>query len=108
MATAGRERKPDAHQVTVRKADTAIAVQENLTVKKSIDKVIGRKLENARHRYGPGGIRYVVRTQEDVAQVLGLHRPAIAEIEAGRRKLTAAELVLVAEWLGCPVTELLP
>jgi len=54
------------------------------------------------------GCLYSVRTQEDVAQVLGLHRASISEIEAGRRKLTAAELVMLADWLRIPVTELLP
>jgi len=65
-----------------------------------IEKTITRKVAQTRSR-----LRY---TQEDVAQVLGLHRPAVSEIEAGRRRLTAVELVLLAEFFGVHVTELLP
>jgi transcriptional regulator with XRE-family HTH domain len=48
------------------------------------------------------------RTQTDVANALGLGVGAISAIEAGRRKLSAAELVLLAEYFKVPVTELLP
>ena len=36
-------------------------------------------------------------SQSQVASLLDLHRPAISEIEAGRRKVTAEEVVILAE-----------
>ena len=38
-------------------------------------------------------------TQEELAAVLGLHRPAITEIEAGRRNLLVQEFVIWCEYL---------
>jgi DNA-binding XRE family transcriptional regulator len=71
------------------------------------DREIGQKLRRARTVRHPNGAS-THYTQEDVAQVLEIHRASVAEIEAGRRKLSAAELVMLAEWLKVPVTELLP
>jgi len=36
-------------------------------------------------------------SQAQVAKILGLHRPSISEIEAGRRKVSAEELTKLAE-----------
>lgn len=36
-------------------------------------------------------------SQSQVANILGLHRPSISEIEAGRRKVSAEELAKLAE-----------
>lgn len=46
-------------------------------------------------------------TQAEVGRALGLHRPAISEIEAGRRSVTGEELVELSELLAVPVSELL-
>jgi Helix-turn-helix len=121
VRTSSRVRKPDKAGV-VRKPDTPL---EGTVRKSDIDQVdagkayrqeltntIARKVQMARKIYGRP-MRYspsyrTPYTQEDIAQVLDLQRPAIAEIEAGRRKLTAVELVLLAEFYNVPVTELLP
>lgn len=50
---------------------------------------IGNRLRAARENAGV--------TQGQVAAQLGLHRPAIAEIEAGRRKVPAEELKMFCE-----------
>ena len=42
-------------------------------------------------------------TQAQVAKILGLHRPSISEIEAGRRSVSAEELVTLAETYGVSV-----
>jgi transcriptional regulator with XRE-family HTH domain len=42
-------------------------------------------------------------TQAQVAKILGLHRPSISEIEAGRRKISADELSKLAELYGVSV-----
>jgi transcriptional regulator with XRE-family HTH domain len=39
-------------------------------------------------------------TQAQVATMLGLHRPTISEIEAGRRKVSAEELTKLAKLYG--------
>jgi transcriptional regulator with XRE-family HTH domain len=50
---------------------------------------IANKLKAARERVG--------LTQAQVARILGLHRPSISEIEAGRRSVSAEELATLAE-----------
>src|SRR3954465_943191 len=42
-------------------------------------------------------------TQAQIAKILGLHRPSISEIEAGRRSVSAEELVKLAETYGVSV-----
>ncbi len=39
-------------------------------------------------------------TQGQVAKMLGLHRPSVSEMEAGRRKVSAGELTKLAEIYG--------
>ncbi len=46
-------------------------------------------------------------TQGQVARILGLHRPAISELEAGRRSVSAEELDTLAETYGVSVDWLL-
>lgn len=46
-------------------------------------------------------------TQAQVAQLLGLHRPTISEIEAGRRKVSATELQKFATAYGVSLTWLM-
>lgn len=46
-------------------------------------------------------------TQAAVAAKLGVHRPTISEIEAGRRAVTAEELYQLARLYGAPVSEIL-
>ncbi len=36
-------------------------------------------------------------SQSQVAKLLNLHRPAISEMEAGRRRVTAEEIIILAE-----------
>lgn len=47
-------------------------------------------------------------TQAEVGRALGLHRPTISEIEAGRRSVTSEELYDLATLLAVPVSDLLP
>ncbi len=102
-------RKSDKAGV-VRKSDDRLEPNVRESYAAEVNRTIARKVREARGKFAPrDGNGYPIRrTQEDVAQVLGVHRVAVTEIEAGRRKLSAVELVLLAEWLGCPVTELLP
>jgi len=46
-------------------------------------------------------------TQAQVAQVLGVHRPTISEIEAGRRAVTSEELHRLCELYAVPISQLL-
>lgn len=60
--------------------------QDNLKKRKEL---IAVRLKEARRLAG--------LSQQQVAILLNLHRPAISEIEAGRRKVTAEEIVILAE-----------
>jgi len=51
-------------------------------------------------------------SQTQVAKMLGLHRPSVSELEAGRRAVTAEELTKLAKiygtnvsWLACTDTD---
>lgn len=46
-------------------------------------------------------------TQGQVAKILGLHRPSVSEMEAGRRSVSAEELASLAETYGVGVDWLL-
>jgi transcriptional regulator with XRE-family HTH domain len=46
-------------------------------------------------------------SQARVALMLGLHRPAISEIEAGRRSVSAEELAKLSEFLDVEITWLM-
>lgn len=50
---------------------------------------------------------YLGLSQSDVAAHLNLQRPAVGAIEAGKRRLTATELKLLAELFRYPVSYLL-
>ena len=58
------------------------------------DQIAGR-LRTAREAAG--------LTQGQVAKLLGLHRPTVSEIEAGRRRVSGEELVQFAEMYGVSV-----
>ena len=68
--------------------------------KKQNDRIqIAERLRSAREAAG--------LTQGQVAQKLGLHRPTVSEIEAGRRRVSAEELAALANlyeveigWVG--------
>lgn len=51
--------------------------------------IIGQRLRMAREQAG--------LSQSQVAKMLGLHRPTISEMEAGRRKVSAEELGRLSE-----------
>jgi transcriptional regulator with XRE-family HTH domain len=46
-------------------------------------------------------------TQGQVARLLGLHRPSVSEMEAGRRSVSAEELAALADAYGVSVAWLL-
>ncbi len=46
-------------------------------------------------------------TQGQVARLLGLHRPSVSEMEAGRRSVSAEELATLADTYGVSVAWLL-
>lgn len=46
-------------------------------------------------------------TQAEVAGVLGLHRPAVSEIEAGRRSVASEELYQLSRLFSVPLSDLL-
>ena len=62
--------------------------------------VIASRLATARKQAG--------LSQGQVAQILNLHRPTISEIEAGRRSVTAEELIKFAEIYGVNVDWFIP
>jgi transcriptional regulator with XRE-family HTH domain len=61
--------------------------------------VIAARLKAAREQAG--------LTQGQVARILGLHRPSVSELEAGRRSVSAEELAILAETYGVSVDWLL-
>lgn len=70
----------------------------------NLKKSIANRLKEARVNAG--------LSQNQVAQMIGLNRPSISEIEAGRRKVSAEELVKFSEiykvkldWLTCKESE---
>ncbi len=66
---------------------------------KSIKEVVSLRLKMARETAG--------LSQNQVAKMLGLKRPAISEIEAGRRKVSADEIAKLAEYYDVDVSWLL-
>ncbi len=52
-------------------------------------KIIASRLRTAREMAG--------LSQAQVAQILGLHRPAVSEMESGRRRVSAGELARLTE-----------
>lgn len=76
-----------------------------MTSRAATKEAIAKRLRLAREQAG--------LSQAQVARLLGLHRPAITEVEAGRRSVTAEELTKLAEiygvgvsWLACAEDEL--
>ncbi len=66
-----------------------------MTNAKSRSSIIAERLRVAREMAG--------LTQAQVADILGLHRPAISEMEAGRRKVSGEELGKLSEVYGVAV-----
>ena len=60
---------------------------------------LGVRLKTAREQAG--------LTQGQVAKLLGLHRPSVSEMEAGRRGVTTDELAILADTYGVSVNWLL-
>lgn len=60
---------------------------------------LARRLRKARTSRG--------LTQAEVGRALGLHRPTISAIEAGRRAVTSEELYRLSRLLAVPVSDLL-
>lgn len=58
--------------------------------------LVNRKVKEARISMG--------MTQKEVAEALGVRRPAIAEIEAGKRKISSEELVALADLFGYDIS----
>ena len=56
---------------------------------------LGRRIAQARSDYG--------MTQADLAASVGLERTALVRVEAGERKVSAMELVALAEALDRPI-----
>lgn len=50
----------------------------------------------------------VGRTQQELADQLGLTRTSVVNIEKGRQHLAVHQLVLVADYLGCAPGDLIP
>ena len=63
---------------------------------KTLRLVIGQRICAARKMAG--------LSQAQLARLLGLHRPAVSEAEAGRRKVPAEELSQIAEHCGVSPT----
>jgi DNA-binding XRE family transcriptional regulator len=93
---------PDPSSECVSNPDSQQAGQSIDHELAAIDIQIGKRLRQQRK------FRYPFHTQEDIALVLGTSRATVVALEKGTRKLTAAELVLLAEWWRIDVRELLP
>ncbi len=48
------------------------------------------------------------KTQDDLAQLLGIVQPAVSVRLAGNRSFRAEEIAAIAGWLGMSVDELIP
>jgi DNA-binding XRE family transcriptional regulator len=86
--------KSDINQVDQKKTDLSRAIGRSMWRLRRC----GRK----EHWYGRA------YTMTEVGDAIGVSRLTISEIEAGTRKLTAAELVLAAKFFKVAITDLLP
>lgn len=75
-----------------------------MTIGRATKGAIAKRLRSAREQAG--------LSQGQVAKLLGLHRPSVSEVEAGRRSVTAEELAKLAglygvsvSWLACAEEE---
>lgn len=62
-------------------------------------RAIARRIREARHLAG--------LSQSQVAELMGMHRPTVSEIEAGRRRVASEELTKLAELFGVSTAWLL-
>lgn len=60
---------------------------------------IGKTIKNVREKAG--------MTQEDLARILGISRPAVTDIEQGRRRVSSDELVHLSKALGVSTDSIL-
>jgi transcriptional regulator with XRE-family HTH domain len=67
-----------------------------VTTGRATKEAIAKRLRSAREQAG--------LSQGQVAKLLGLHRPSVSEVEAGRRSVTAEELAKMAELYGVSVS----
>ena len=67
-----------------------------MTTQRRTKEAIAKRLRSAREQAG--------LSQGQVAKLLGLHRPSVSEVEAGRRSVTAEELAKMAELYGVSVS----
>lgn len=72
--------------------DAPSDVPTDAGVDETIDATLARNIRTERE--------YLGLSQEDVAAVLGVPRPAISSIENGRRKVSSAELAKLATLFG--------
>lgn len=61
---------------------------------------VGPRLREARLRAG--------LTQAQVAEAIGLSRPAVINMEAGRQRIQLDHVYRLAALFGCPLSDLLP
>lgn len=64
----------------------------------TLNQKIGESVRSRRLKLG--------MTQKRLAELLGVHRPAISEIEMGRRRLSAPEIRDLTILFGCTFEEL--
>ena len=67
-----------------------------MTTGKANKEAIAKRLRSAREQAG--------LSQGQVAKLLGLHRPSVSEVEAGRRSVTAEELAKLARLYGVSIS----
>lgn len=61
--------------------------------------IIGERVRELRKTRG--------RSQEELAELLGLNKSAVSRVESGQRGLAVQELALIAPFLGVSVDEIL-
>ena len=60
---------------------------------------IARRIRQAREGTG--------HSQAELAMAMGISRPSVSQIETGTREVTTVELVMISQFLGIPVHNLL-
>jgi transcriptional regulator with XRE-family HTH domain len=68
--------------------------------KKTVRQIIAERLKKHREKAN--------LSQEYVANTIGIQRPAVSEIEAGKRKVSAEEIIKFSKLYGVKVFKLLP
>jgi DNA-binding XRE family transcriptional regulator len=105
--TRSQVRKSDAHLVDARKAvigPVAAPPPGKADIERTIALNVHRLRRSVKRSTHWNASHF---TQQELADALDVNRQAVIQIEAGRRKISAAELVLVARFFHVPITELL-